>query len=533
MALHRSVFSPLLPCLWALALGAPLAGNAAGLEGRVTAGGAPIAGATVTARSAATGIETSVFTDEQGRYDLDDLGPAAYAIRAQAPGKRVSEANRDLGVDTRLTLSFAMEDDLSFRARLPSAAWLDLLPEGPMKREFILNCASCHEIAHGRIMREGRPRTAADWLAAIALMRSIDVYGLTPPDFQDAAYAEWLAQHLTPPAIETLARGPAATGAARRARFTEYPVPQSPSLPHDLVVGPDGRIYITAFYNNAVWALDPLSGRMQTFPVNEKPEVMGQVRALTFGPDGELWTLLGGTESLVRLNVSDGAVKTFPVGMYPHSIEIDSKGRLWFNDYLSAAKRIGMMDPSNGEVTVTDIPGDVMEDGEGLPLLYGLQVDARDIVWGTMLAANQLFRFDPESQDSHLYAMPVENAGPRRPGVGPDGAIWIPEFNTGGLARFDPETNAFERYALGESTLGPYDVEVDPRTGHVWVASALGSALIRFDPETKRRDVYPFPTEPGYPRHIAIHPESGDIWTTYSSMPDAVPKIVRLELRGG
>jgi streptogramin lyase len=511
--------------------GAASSALAGGFEGRITRSEAPVAGAMVTARAAGTGIETTVFSDAKGVYRLDGLAPGPFEVGVRAPGTRAASRTLRIEGDALTALSFAVMDDPAFLERVTSAAWLDLLPEGERKREFILNCTSCHEISHGRVMRGERPRSAAEWLSAIALMRSIDVYGLTPPDFHDASYAEWLARHLEPTAVAKLAPGGAATGPALRARVTEYPVPKTPSLPHDVAVGPDGRVYITAFYNNAVWALDATSGKIETFPVNEKPEVMGQVRALAFDAGGALWTLLGGTESLVRLHLDDGAIRTFPLGMYPHSIEVDSQGRLWFNDYLSASKRIGVMDPKNGNVTIHEIPGEVLREGEGLPLLYGLQIDAADTVWGTMLAANKLFRFDPKSGDTHVFEMPAENTGPRRPGIGPDGAVWIPEFNTGTLTRFDPQTETFERHALGRSTLGPYDVAVDPRTGHVWVAAALGSALIRFDPATKRRDVFPFPTEPAYPRHIAIHPESGDVWTTYSSMPDAVPKIVRIELR--
>ena len=326
---------------------------------------------------------------------------------------------------------------------------------------------------------------------------------------------------------------PSPTGAALEARFTEYPVPQTPSLPHDLVVGPEGRVWVTAFYNNVLWALDPNSGAVESFPVNANPAVMGQVRALSFGPKGMLWTLLGGTESLVRLNPKDGSFETFPVGMYPHSIEIDSAGKIWFNDYLSASRRIGSMDPVSGEVKTVRIPGAPMEPGAGLPLLYGLQVDRGNVLWGTMLAANKIFRFDTASGATETFEMPAANSGPRRPGLAPDGSLWIPEFNTGMLTRFDPVTKHFDRHELGGSTLGPYDVAVDPGSGRVWAAAALGSALIRFDPASGRRDVFPFPTEPAYPRHIAIDSQTGNVWTTYSSMPDATPKIVRIELAGG
>ena len=221
-------------------------------------------------------------------------------------------------------------------------------------------------------------------------MRSIDAYGLTPPDFDDVAYASWLAEHFNADAIASLKPDAAPSGATLRSRITEYPVPKTPSLPHDLVLGPKGKVWITAFYHNVVWALDPVSGSTTDFLVNEKDEVLGQVRALSFDKNGMLWVLLGGTESLVRLNPNDGSIKTFAVGMYPHSIEIDSSGKLWFNDYISAGERIGSIDPISGELDTFQVPTAGLTKTQGLPLLYGLQIDQDDVLWGTMLAAKQI-----------------------------------------------------------------------------------------------------------------------------------------------
>lgn len=510
---------------------APFMAAGALINGKVGTAEAPIGGAMITARALANGIETTVFSQADGTYYIDRLQPGEYSIAVKLSAYSAAVQTLELAEGASTNVNFEALPDPEYRRDLASAHWLSLLPEGPMKREFILNCGSCHEIAHGRVMRDGAPRTDADWAEAIAFMRSIDVYGLTPPDFDDAVYARWLAINLDAAAVQMLQPAAAAAGAVLDARITEYPVPKTPSLPHDITIGPNGRVWVTAFYNNVIWALDPRTGNTQAYPVNQSPEIMGQVRALAFDGDGLLWVLLGGTQSVVRLDPADGAIETFPVGMYPHSIEVDSSGGLWFNDYISAAARIGRIDPSSGQLSLYDIPDAGLTREQGLPLLYGLQVDRNDVVWGTMLAANKLFRFDPRDGEAALFEMPQANSGPRRPGIGPDGSIWIPEFNTGALTRFEPRSRQFTRHELGLTSLGPYDVAVDQRSGHVWVAASLGSALIRFDPASGRHDSFPFPTEPAYPRHIAIDAASGDVWTTYSSMPDATPKIVRIELR--
>jgi len=523
----------LLAVFFCAAIASPALAASGAIAGKIVDNGVPVGGAKVTARALSSEIETTRFSCGDGTYAFDRLMPGSYEIEVKVPGKTAASRPRLIEDLSVAHADFQLLSDPDYTRSVPSAHWLSLLPEGEMKREFLLNCASCHEIGHSRVLRDGKPRTSADWLDAIAMMRAIDVYGLTPPDFDDGRYAEWLARYLDAAAIAGLRPAMLATGAALDARITEYPVPKTPSLPHDIAVGPNGRVWVTAFYNNVVWALDPATGKTQSYPVNDKPEVMGQVRALTFDRTGMLWVLLGGTESAVRLDPASGAIETFHVGMYPHSIEVDSKGRLWFNDYISPVERIGSIDPVSGGLDLFKIPSAGLTAAQGLPLLYGLQIDREDVVWGTMLAANKLFRFDSRSAEADLFDMPQPNSGPRRPGIGPDGAIWIPEFNTGMLTRFDPQTKVFTRHDLGMSTLGPYDVAVDQRSGEVWAAASLGSAMVRYDPATDRRETYPLPTEPAYPRHIAIDGATGDVWTTYSSMPDAEPKIVRIEVRGG
>jgi virginiamycin B lyase len=233
----------------------------------------------------------------------------------------------------------------------------------------------------------------------------------------------------------------------------------------------------------------------------------------------------------VRLNPETRDFQTFKVGMYPHDIVLDSAGNAWVNDYFAKQERIARVAARDGKVTVIPLPSAPRPASEGVPLSYGLQVDAKDRLWSTQLAANTLIRYDIATGESKLYPMPEANSGPRRTAVGPDGRIWIPEFNTGFLACFDPATERFERFDTGLGASGVYDVAVDMRSGDVWLGAALASELIRFDIRTKRFTHYPLPTEPAYMRHLAVDPANGDVWTAYSSLPTAVPKIARLSRR--
>ncbi|MCY4344443.1 MAG: carboxypeptidase regulatory-like domain-containing protein [Gammaproteobacteria bacterium] len=500
-----------------------MVGGVVALTGRVErADGEPMKGARVTA--IAEGRRVTVFSNADGAFALPELTAQQLEVRADGMQPQRLDSHAD-------GASIVMEPAIDRAALLPSSHWLSLLPDGPMRREFTLNCGSCHGIAHPTVTSAGEFRDEALWLAAMAMMRAVDVYSVIPPDFDDAQYAAWLAEHLTPTAAAAIALPqPPADDLLDRLLITEYDLPQGDSLPHDLVLGPDGRVWITAFFYDQVWGLDPASGDYRKIDIDDDPQINAQARALEFAEDGRLWVVNGETRSVIRLNVETGEYETFDVRMYAHSLDLDTSGNVWVNDYFAAEERIAKVDARTGDVTIIGVPRSGRPASEGIPLPYGLQVDGNDRLYSTQLAANTLVVHDTRTGEAKLLAMPAENSGPRRPGLAPDGSLWIPEFNTGHITRFSPETEDFDRIYLGMPTIGAYDIEVDQRSGIVWTTGSLDSSLFRYDPSTGRIDRIPLPTEPAYTRHLAIDPQTGDVWSAYSPLPPATPRVVRVQL---
>ena len=491
-----------------------------------------LAGIFVTARHSVSNIETTVYAGADGRYALPPLADGSYTLRAHHSSYEDARSEvtlSDAGANVVLTLKAAADPLL----HASSATWFAAVPDSAQKREFILNCATCHEVAAGRIVKDGQLRDKAKWLEAFNLMKALDRYAVIPPDFDIDAYAEWLARSFSPAQVAKLAPQQTASAQAQDSTFsiTEYPVPLANELPHDLVVGPDKRIWVTAFWNSQMWAMDAATGTFESYAVNDEPNTVAQVRALEFDAAGMLWMVNGGTESVVRLDTRTRKFATYKLGMYPHDLVIDSHGDIWVNDYFAKAERVARVAARDGTVTHIPLPSAKLPASAGVPLPYGLQVDGKDRLWSSQLAANTLARYDIASGKAQLYTMPDDNVGPRRMAVGLDGRIWIPEFNTGRLTSFEPDTERFETFDTGDSTAGVYDVAVDPRNGDVWLAASLASELIHFDVKRKVFTHYPLPTEPAYMRHLAIDPQNGDVWSAYSSLPTAVPKIVRLRRR--
>lgn len=502
------------------------------VHGKVTTtDGMPASGAILTLTEAASGIEHSVFADAEGRYQFGITSGVGWKLRAQRPGSiptiKALQADAASG-ETNLTLSAESRPSLA----ATSEQWLSLLPDGDMRREFIINCTTCHSIAASRVLVDGKPRDKAGWLAAIKAMRAMDAYENIPPDFDDDAYAQWLATAWNASTIGSVTSAKVIEPAlAAKVEITEYPYPSPTELPHDLAIAPDGRVWVTGFFEGDMLVLDPATGKTQRFPVNGgKPG--GDVRALKFAADGGLWVVLGGTQSLVRLDIKTGKTQTFPAKMYAHDIELDSKGRPWLNDYFGKPERVARLNPTAGTLTEYIIAAPQLTKAQGKPLPYGLQIDRNDILWGSQLAANTLFRLDPVTGKSEVFPMPAGNSGPRRLALGKNGTIWIPEWSTGYLTGFDPGTRSFKRYRIGSPNMGAYDVEVDPRSGIVWITGSLASTIIRFNPVSKRVDTIPLPTDPAFMRHVAVDAKNGDVWATYSQLPASTPKIVRIRFSG-
>ncbi|HAC79886.1 MAG TPA: hypothetical protein DCG06_06300, partial [Deltaproteobacteria bacterium] len=300
--------------------------------------GQPIAGAMVTMQSDALRRVTR-FTDGAGKLELSPLPNGELLVRYPGMGER-----RVPGSDAAGNV-IALSADPQFLRKLPSSQWLELLPDGPWKKEFIVNCGTCHEIGYDRIMMGDRPRNEGEWLAAIKMMRAMDAYEVIPPDFDDEAYAGWLADNLSQSRIASLnSAAHQAAGRLAGVEITEYTLPEQDSLPHDLVVGPDGLIWITAFFYDQIWALNPDTGDTQIYPVDDSADVNAQPRALKFDNEGQLWIVNGGTQSVLRLDPESGDYLQVPVDMYAHSLDIDPEGNIWVNDYFAAQERVARVD---------------------------------------------------------------------------------------------------------------------------------------------------------------------------------------------
>ncbi|MDH3285706.1 MAG: carboxypeptidase-like regulatory domain-containing protein, partial [Acidobacteriota bacterium] len=83
----------------------------AAVEGVVTDGaGIPVAGAELTVKDPATGLERTATTDDEGRYRLTALPPALYRVVAMRDGQVSPIIEQRLPIGQTVRLDMRMQD---------------------------------------------------------------------------------------------------------------------------------------------------------------------------------------------------------------------------------------------------------------------------------------------------------------------------------------------------------------------------------------------------------------------------------------
>lgn len=280
-------------------------------------------------------------------------------------------------------------------------------------------------------------------------------------------------------------------------RFTEYPMLVKTDIPTALAVGPDGAVWFTIEFSDAIGAfrngkidrlpkgsqnLEPLGlatdgaggawytdtplraishisldGKIQSFPLLT-PIV--RLARLAIAPDGAIWFADGTTASVTRLK--DGVFTRHDVGFLgatPYGIAIDNSGSVWTT--LQAADKLGWIS-TDGQVTALDVP--TRNSGLG-----DVTVDQSGAVWFLELRANKIGRL-AEGRFTE-FGLPTPAAGLTALAAAADGTVWFTELSFGKLGRL--RDGRVEEFRLPRTERRPFGVAVDA-ANNVWYTDLSG-----------------------------------------------------------
>lgn len=561
------------------------------IKGRIlTSDDRPIAGVLVTAISGDKHRRLSVYSGEQGNYQLTINFNGTFSLRARTPYFKDVIKNIDIENTESISVDFIVEKQnssqelstgLSASAHAASLTW----PNSDVKNAFISQCHYCHQMGN-ELTR--RPRRKEEWTQVVNRMEG---YLVTITGEQKEGIRDTLANGFTGNPVKAI-QSYDLSPELYRARIEEWTAGDGMSFIHDADIGFDGKLYGVDEGHDVIWILNRLTGQVErvALPDSELP-VGGRFSGLALpigifsgkhGPhsmaqskDGRFWITNALSASLISFEPKSREFAVYPLGgdaLYAHTIRIDNKGIIWFT--LAVSNQVARLDPKTATFTVIDLPSNTILrwitdavfplvldiaayfprqnlhlrlshhdiSGEGrniLNLPYGIDINPLDgSVWYSKLYGNKIGRIDPETLAITEFDTPAR--GPRRPRFDAQGILWIPSFDEGVLLRFDSQTHIFKNYAL--PTLAPneyetpYALNVHPHTGEVWISSNLSDRIFRFFPASERFVSYPSPTRVSYLRDL-VFTEDGKVCSVHSNLPayaieGGVPAFICLDPDG-
>jgi streptogramin lyase/mono/diheme cytochrome c family protein len=486
---------------------------------------------------------TSVFSQADGSFRIENLHEATFRIRARLPGQRDQWIERvELGDgDVRITMEPATGKELEAQ-RPASDAFGQLKFESPRDRlNFKMMCSYCHQIGTTGFRTPEKP---VDWETMI---RRMDGFGGLYPHtketivqriidtYKDDAIDRWPAY--VPP--------PAPSGMVTKAKITAWEMgePYKGSF-HDLEFGDDGLAYVVHIGKQYTATLDPETGERIYYRL---PRGSHGPHSIEPDNDGEMWLTLCVSGEMAKFDLKtkeytilSSAEPPAERGSWPHTLRInpkDPEGYIWYTD--AGRNSVFRLHPKTLERKEYHLleAGQVKAGGKGESkgiTPYGLDYSPVDgMIWYSKLNGNRIGRIDPKAPDGDITEWNPPFRGPRRLHVAPDGMVWVPGFGSGVFSKFDPNTEKWTTYPLPDYLNQiPYALNVAP-DGMVWICGTGNDTLYRFNPKTEYLVEFPLPFRVSYTREIEFDQE-GNVWTSTSGparhMENACGTVIRLEL---
>lgn len=407
----------------------------------------PFQGAFVQARNVKTKITTHVLSDWQGRYQIPDLPPGDYEVRAKATGFK-----SDPRTGVKVTESDSAS--LDFTLQMDTVRWSDLslyqawqlLPEGRGKDLLKTQCSNCHGL---QTRMAAKRRDEEGWRRAINYMREAMAPRLANRVNDQDAVA--LVSYLTETfgVDSKLPRSPAELpkykGTVRtfgeestKVLYVEYEMPGPNRHPFSATPDKDGYVWLPYFRRaNAIGRLDPKTGAIEEFPVPH--EGTAGIHTAVPAPDGSVW-----------------------IGE-------------------QASNKVGRWDPVSRTIAEYQdhyAPGlEGLEDGGSK---HTVRIDPAGRVWGTAVRSS-LTAFDPKTRE--LIHFP-DVKSPYGVAIDRDGNPWFAEFSdTGQIGKVDTKTGKISKWAPPTQRGGRGASRLIPRGSSGW----LSIAGARSPASTRRR----------------------------------------------
>lgn len=274
--------------------------------------------------------------------------------------------------------------------------------------------------------------------------------------------------------------------------FVEYKMSVASDIPTAVAAAPDGAVWVTLDFADAMGLIR--DGKLERISKGRKSvEPVG----LAVDANGAAW-FTDPTAVLISRIVPGGQIESFPLGT-PIArlgrLAVAPDGAVWFAESTA----LGFTRLKDGKLTRYEV-----KSLRGGP--YGVAVDAKGNVWGTLQQGNQLVRIAAGKEEMEEFELPTSGSAPSDVAVDPSGNVWVVEFRSNKIAKFS-EGKFSEITIPGEwASLTGIAAAAD---GSVWFGMLRAHALGRI--RDGQFTMFELPRKDARPYTIAID-KSGNVW---------------------
>jgi streptogramin lyase/mono/diheme cytochrome c family protein len=527
---------------WAVQNG--LSGGATGIV-RVASGDSPEG--VMVQLIAPNGVRTTVYTNEDGKYEFPKMQAGSYILRIANPLEFKPYRRDSVRIDGSAKLEDIVLERIAKTRALPATPEVESqlsgeeilwnLPGTVEEKEALhATCAlGCHSFQ--QIFKNRYDQRSWGVLVARMLHRGGGPLINDPLEpISDSAQAtdklltQWLAKVRGPESVDApMYAFPRLTGESNRVVVTEFELPRALQSAHDVYGDGNGNIWYTSHLSRFFGKLDTRTGVVTEYQAPLTPGAQPGTHHVYVEKNGEVLISEPWSHKLLKLDPRNGEMAEVPVAApFPINsagmadFDVTPDGYVWAS--MGGGYAAEKIDPKTGKM-VQKFPmkvpfsydGIISQDGNfwaggAISGTTGNSAELLDIRTGEML---------------NLDSGDRRSAG-RRGGFDPSGNAWFGGEN-GTLVELDAKAKRIrEFYPPGpvEPYTDLYSVEPD-KNGEVWGGELHGRAFLRFNPRTGQWTEYAMP-EP-YSHSRAVWVDKSTTPTTVWYADYSTGRIVRIQ----
>jgi streptogramin lyase/mono/diheme cytochrome c family protein len=501
----------------------------------------PLEGIMVQLQGRQSNITTTVYTDENGRYEFPKLLAGSYTLRiARAlefrPYQKLSvpisgPSKMDDIVLERVSNGEFVPANWDIAAQLAGAEVVgNLAGTAQEKRTFSYGCGSgCH--TYGQILRNRFDERS--WRLIVtkmthntgSLLLFPAVPNRIPPEEQDTI-VKWLTKVRGPDSKDMgYQLSPAPRGPATKAVITEYQLPRLLTAPHDVAPDSKGNIWFNSHRTAYISKLDPRTGVVEDYKVPSTAGANPGQHWITVDKNDTVWFSENWSHKLGSFDPKYEEFKHVQLPHFGRPINAPGAGNLALSPdgfiWEARGGSVNKIDPKTGQTVQKFLLQKVKS-------AYGneLSADGNYFAGGSWPEDWVIFL---DIKKGELFEMQTRTPriAPKRGGFDPDGNAWFGGAG-GALVKIDAKTKQLSEYRPPTPGVSFYECLPD-KNGEIWAGELYAGRIVRFNPKADRWTEYVLPEAVSHDRRTWIDNSTDPVSVWYVDHDGIMVRIQPLE----